>query len=228
MSLPQSAAPPLQRLVVIGAGGCAREVEWLIDDINRERPTFDVLGYVISDLSKVSEYDSRDRILGDFDWLRRTEHAFDAIALGVGFPAARVRLASELQARFPSKSFPSLVHPSVLFDRKSCRFDEGTIVSAGSIVTVNVHLLPFVLINRSCNIGHEVTIGAGCVVNPMVAISGGVQVGDGVLVGTGAKILQYLRVGDGATVGAGAVVTKNVPPGDTVVGVPARTMPKKG
>jgi len=37
-------------------------------------------------------------------------------------------------------------------------------------------------------------------------------------------VLQYVEVGEGATVGAGAVVTKNVPPGATVVGVPAKPL----
>jgi serine O-acetyltransferase len=41
------------------------------------------------------------------------------------------------------------------------------------------------------------------------------------MIGTGAQILQYLSVGDGARVGAGSVVTKDVPPGATVIGVPA-------
>jgi serine acetyltransferase len=48
-----------------------------------------------------------------------------------------------------------------------------------------------------------------------------------VLVGTGAQILQYVQVGEGAQVGAGAVVTKDVPPGVTVVGIPAKALEKK-
>ena len=47
------------------------------------------------------------------------------------------------------------------------------------------------------------------------------------LLGTGAQVLQYVRVGAGATVGAGAVVTKDVPPGETVVGVPAKPLARK-
>ena len=49
----------------------------------------------------------------------------------------------------------------------------------------------------------------------------------GTLIGLNATILPDLIVEGGAIVGAGAVVTKNVPPGEIVVGVPARPLKKK-
>jgi UDP-2-acetamido-3-amino-2,3-dideoxy-glucuronate N-acetyltransferase len=49
-------------------------------------------------------------------------------------------------------------------------------------------------------------------------------VGRGASIGTGATILGGISIGAGATVGAGAVVTKDVPPGVTVVGNPARVI----
>lgn len=42
-------------------------------------------------------------------------------------------------------------------------------------------------------------------------------------IGSGAVILGGVRIGAGALVGAGAVVTRDVAPGDTVAGVPARS-----
>lgn len=45
---------------------------------------------------------------------------------------------------------------------------------------------------------------------------------DGVYVGVGASILGPVRIGKGAKVGAGAVVVHDVPPGGSVVGIPAR------
>jgi UDP-2-acetamido-3-amino-2,3-dideoxy-glucuronate N-acetyltransferase len=42
--------------------------------------------------------------------------------------------------------------------------------------------------------------------------------------GSGAVIMCGVRIGAGALVGAGAVVTKDVAPGDTVAGVPARAL----
>jgi hypothetical protein len=50
------------------------------------------------------------------------------------------------------------------------------------------------------------------------------HVEDDASIGSGATILCGIRIGKGATVGAGAVVTRDVPPGATVVGNPARVM----
>jgi serine O-acetyltransferase len=46
----------------------------------------------------------------------------------------------------------------------------------------------------------------------------------GVVVGAGAKILGPITIGEGARVGSNAVVVKDVPPGSTVIGIPARVV----
>jgi sugar O-acyltransferase (sialic acid O-acetyltransferase NeuD family) len=217
----------MKKLVIVGAGGFAREVAWLVSDIDRIQRQYEFIGFVVSDLSSLSKHDSRDRVLGDLTWLEEHAAEVQAAAIGIGTPHLRLRVGAELKSRMPSIELPALIHPTAQFDHDSCSVEEGVLICAGTIGTVNIRFGPFCMVNLSCTIGHEAVIGAGAVLNPTVNISGGVHLGKGVLVGTGAQILQYVRVGEGATVGAGSVVTKNVDPGTTVVGVPAKPLAKK-
>jgi sugar O-acyltransferase (sialic acid O-acetyltransferase NeuD family) len=214
-----------RKIVILGAGGFAREVRWLLEEIGEASgPHLHFLGYVVSDLAKVGPHDSKDQILGDYDWLDSYHHDVDALALGIGTPQARRRVGLELRASFPELEWPALIHPSVHLDRGSCEVGQGAILCAGTIATVNVRIADFAMVNLACTLGHEATLGEACVLNPTVNVSGGVEIGPEVLVGTGAQILQYVKLGDSAVVGAGAVVTKDVEAGTTVVGVPAKPL----
>lgn len=213
-----------KKIVVVGAGGFAREVAWLIREIDRASGGVEFAGFVVTDPSRLGEHDSRELVLGGYDWLERNRGAVDALAIGIGTPGPRLKVSAELEARFPHLEWPALVHPSAIFERASTSLGRGVLVCAGVVGTVNLALEPFAMVNLCCTLGHEARLGEGCVLNPTVNISGGVVLGRGVLVGTGAQVLQYVEVGEGATVGAGAVVTKNVAPGTTVVGVPAKPM----
>ncbi|MFM9972520.1 MAG: serine O-acetyltransferase [Burkholderiales bacterium] len=46
----------------------------------------------------------------------------------------------------------------------------------------------------------------------------------GVVVGAGAKVIGPIVIGEGAKIGSNAVVVKDVPPGATAVGIPARVI----
>jgi sugar O-acyltransferase (sialic acid O-acetyltransferase NeuD family) len=206
------------RIAVIGAGGFAREVKWLIGEVGHE-----FAGFFVSDLADLGEHDSHAEVAGDLASLTSASDV-EALAVGIGNPLVRLRIGRTLKKNAPQFGWPPLVHPSVQAHLPTLGLGEGTILCAGVIATVNVRVEEFSMVNLSCTLGHECVIGPGSVLNPTVNISGGVVLEEKVLVGTGAQILQYVRVGRGATVGAGSVVTKNVDAGMTVVGVPAKTL----
>ena len=200
----------------------AREIASALRSIDPDSQQFEFLGYAVSDLSRLGQRDSRNQVLGDFAWLSAHRDSFDALAIGVGSPHLRLKLAAELRHLLPGMEWPAILHSTAIIDLDSAQIGEGCFIGAGVTATVNITLDPFALCNFGCTIGHETRIGSGSVVNPGANISGGVVIGTGALIGTGAQVLQYLQVGAGAIVAAGAVVTRDVNPGTTVVGIPAR------
>jgi hypothetical protein len=144
------------KIAIVGAGGFAREVAWLISDIERhgsqgETSTpLEFVGYLVSDASKIGERDSE--VLGDFSWLKKNR--VDALAMGIGNPAVRLKLGNELREKFPDIKWPALIHPSVKYGPE-CVFGAGVNICAGTIATVNITFGNFCMVNLSCTIGHE-------------------------------------------------------------------------
>lgn len=71
------------------------------------------------------------------------------------------------------------------------------------------------------HVGHDAHIGEDCELSPGVVIGGLVRIADRVKLGINACVRPEITVGDDARIGAGAVVVKDVPAGETWVGVPA-------
>ena len=183
---------------IVGDGGLAREMRQLVQV---------VLGEGCELLSPEAE-------AATTEWGKTV--------LGLGHANARLAVYTKLRGM---ADFPTLIHPgSDVGD--TTLIGQGSVITSGVVTTTDIVIGNGVLLNLNVTVGHDSILGDCCVVNPGATISGGVRVGAGVLVGTGANIIEGPTIGDGAGVGAGSVVTRNVPPGTTVVGIPAKAMLK--
>lgn len=123
----------------------------------------------------------------------------------------------------------------------------GRVLSHVGKVFTGIEIHPGATIGRRLFIDHGtgVVIGETAIIGDDVTLYHGVTLGgtslhkgkrhptleDGVIVGSGAQVLGPIVVGKGARIGANAVVLTEVPPGVTMVGIPARAVlrkPKEG
>ena len=112
------------------------------------------------------------------------------------------------------------------------RIGPGAVLSPFVTLTSNVRIGQQFHANIYSYVAHDCVIGDFVTFAPGVHCNGNVVVEDHAYIGTGAILRQGqlgnpLTIGHGAVVGMGAVVTKNVAPGSTVVGNPARVMEQR-
>ncbi len=78
-------------------------------------------------------------------------------------------------------------------------------------------------IDNLVQIGHNVQIGENGLLVAQSGISGSTRLGDDVTFAGQSGAVGHLRIGDGAVVGAKSAVTRNLEPGEFVIGHPAIT-----
>ena len=79
-------------------------------------------------------------------------------------------------------------------------------------------------IDNLVQVGHNVIVGADCLLCAQAGVAGATVIGDRVVVGGKAGVADNLKVGDDVVLGGGAVVLSNVPSGRVMMGYPATKM----
>ncbi len=208
----------MKKIVIYGAGGFGREVQWLIERINDKKPTWEIIGY-LDDGVKVGTEVNGHVVLGGLDALKEYDESL-SITCAVGSANTRKKIIDSIN-QLGNYQFPNLIEPSV-YICDSVLIGKGNIICAGNIFTVNINIKDFVIVNLSCTVGHDVEIDSFVTIYPGVNVSGCVNVGECVELGTGSKIIQGKRICTDVIVGAGAVVVNDINERGTYIGVPAK------
>jgi sugar O-acyltransferase (sialic acid O-acetyltransferase NeuD family) len=206
-------------LGVYGASGCGRGVMPLVRAASAADParlTF------VDDGAHPSMVNGESCM--DYASFRALPGASKSIVLAISDSRIRERLAVRCAADGLG-FFEVRASNVVVMDEVT--IGEGAILSPFVTITSNVrigrhfHANLYSYVEHDCVIGDFVTFAPGVHCNGNIVIEDHAYVGAGAMIKQG-KLGRPLTIGHGAIVGMGAVVTRDVPPGATVVGNPAR------
>jgi len=210
------------RLIFLGAGDFAREVIWLIGEIEKT-PDWDFGGLLDDNpehAASILRSNSFEHcVLGRIvDYM---PHPQDYFVCAIGNPKSKLAVTKRIAER--GGQFVNLIHPTAAIG-PGCSLGSGIIVCRNAVITTNVTIGDHVHINLAATCGHDAVIGEGSTLSGHCDVTGHAILERGVFLGSHASITPGVRVGEFAVVGAGSVAFRNVPSGQTLLGVPGKSL----
>ncbi|MFQ5678531.1 MAG: phosphopantetheine-binding protein [Gemmatimonadota bacterium] len=191
--------------------------------VQREQERWDRIALLDDDPVKHGTSVLGVEVVGPFELLGDAEAESGEVANLVARTTAG-RWAARERIRSFGLPFAPLVHPDV--DTTGAELCRDILVYQQAVVAPGVSIGDASVVFMGAIVGHESRVGRCCVIAANAVLNARVALADGVYVGTNATVLPELAVGEWATVGAGSVAVQDVPPGATVMGVPAETLVK--
>jgi len=206
----------MRNLIILGAGGFAREVHDLANYCYGNAPDFYVKGFLSDGPSDIESY-GYPPVLATVDGYEIKEN--DVFIPGIGNVNDRKKVV-ELILKKGGK-FINLIHPAAVIS-PTVKLGTGIAIKAFCVLASNVSIEDYTFLQSSVICGHDVQIGNYCQINSFSFFAGCSKISDLATINAGVKVVQNMQIGCGAIVGIGSIILCNVPAGKKVFGNPAR------
>jgi len=211
------------RLVIIGA-----RLEGQLPmayEVIQHYPEYEIVALVDDDEKLWGQEIFGVPVIGGMAALEAQAPTRDIKAAFVAVGDCQARYALSLRCQQMGLAVPTFVHPTA-YVSPLAKIGEGVFIGAGVLVLPMAEIEAYCRVNAGTVVSHAVHLGLCNSVGPNATFTGRSRTEAFAFIGAGSTILNDIVVGAGAIVGAGAVVTRDVPPGMTVVGVPAKPLTK--
>ncbi len=209
-----------QDLVIVGAGGFARETAAAVAAINEQAPQWRLLGFLDDNPDLHGTTRSGVPILGGTERLAELPDAQVLVCI-VSPRAFTLRRDLAQRLGIPDERFATIIHPSAQI-APGCTIGPGSVLLANVVLTADASLGRHVFVMPQTVITHDDVIEDYVTLTSGVRVSSVVTIGTGTYVGSGALIREGVTIGPWSLVGMGSVVLGDVPAGQVWVGNPAR------
>ena len=209
-----------KEIIILGAGGLAQEIVWLIDEINDLKKEWKILGYLDSHPDVQNKTILGYNVLGKFEDAVNYENAYFIVAFGdASFRKKIVELVDNKNTKWAT-----LISPTCRI-HNSNSIGKGVVIGRYSDITINCDICDFVMLNIHVVLGHNIKIGKYSIISPNATINGGANIGEACSIGANAFVRDII-IGDNVVVGASSCVIRNVESNCVLAGVPAKVIHK--
>ncbi len=208
-------------VLILGGGGLAQEVAWVMDRCNAVHPQYIPLGYCDDDPAKHGQSLHGYPILGSLESVVESMKTAPYYIGGIGDNVHRKSIVDRANA-LGLKPI-SVVDPSVI-TAPNAEVGPGSYIAAGCILSPNGKIGAHVIVNQHCTIGHDSHIGDFAQVCPGGRVSGASVLEEGAFIGSNGVVAPGVRLGAWSVLSAAAFALKDTPPGTTSLGAPARVL----
>jgi sugar O-acyltransferase (sialic acid O-acetyltransferase NeuD family) len=143
--------------------------------------------------------------------------------VAAGDPSIRKKIVESLPVK---TTFTTIIHPNAIIS-KWVEIGEGSIITAGVIITCDIKIGKHSQLNLHTTIGHDCIIGDYFTTVPGSNISGSCLFGNKVYFGTNSSVRQGVSICDDVTIGMGGVVVKNISESGVYIGNPLKKLEKR-
>ena len=212
----------MKDIAIFGTGGFGREIACLINIINKETPTWNIIGFFDDNPQLKGTKNEYGEVLGGIQELNEWNRDLD-VAIAIGNPNIIEKIVNNIHNE--KVNFPNIIAPSTIWlDKDNVKMGKGNIICSRCMMSCNITIGDFNIFNGNIPLGHDCVIGNYNVVMPSVNISGGVIMGNGNFLGVQSVVLQYLKIGNNVRLGANSVMMRNAKDGLLYMGNPAKKM----
>ncbi len=207
----------MKNLVIIGAGGCGREVLQWAKDINRAGKRWEIKGFLDDDLDALDGKICSVRVLAKVDEYEIAPN--DEFVCCIGNSSTRKCVVDRLKAK--GAAFATLIHPNAVV-ADSSTVGEGTIIYPYALISDNAVVGEGCIINMYSSVAHDSVLGEYCTISAHCDITGMCTLGDRVFMGTTSHVVPGSKIGDDVYICAGSTVMTRVRDGKKMLGNPAK------
>lgn len=207
----------MKNLIILGAGGMGRQMYVFAQSCKGYGVDYTIKGFLDDNPLAMDGFEGFPPVLGTLDGYQIEKD--DIFFNSIGDVAAKKDCINKILAK--GGEFITLIHPTAIISEGS-RVGRGCMFSARSGLGIESSVGDFCLIQDNAIIGHDVHVGNFCRIDCNVVLIAGVKLDDEVCIHTSSVINHNVHIGEGAKVGALSFVIRNVKPGTTVQGNPAK------